>query len=405
MPQTREHVAVLRALGLKRGVIAITKTDLIEPDPAIDEATELLPGVQTIPVAAPTAAGMHHLRAALDRVAATIPGRSEANGPVRLHVDRCFTLKGIGTVVTGTLWSGRLAAHERVRLLPQGRGVRIRSIEVHGSQVEQALAGQRVALALAGIGHRDVRRGDVICGHHSELRATYVLTASLDLDPGSRPLARGARVQVHHGTRESAARLSPLEGDRLEPGKPAVCRLRLETALIAHPGDRLVLRQIAPPNTVGGGEILDPAPRKGRARSGASERPQAAQRPEPRPLGDAEARLAGLLHRDGERPRADGELQEAAGLEGPIAARAWRALEQTGLAVRTGRNLHFHREPFDVLVERVVAICRREGSATIGSVRDELGTSRRYAQALLEHLDAVKVTVRQGDHHVIRSRR
>ncbi len=402
MPQTREHVAVLRALGLNLGVIAITKSDLIEPDLAIDEATALLPGMQTVPVAAPAAAGLDDLLAALDRAAGAMRGRSEADGPVRLHVDRSFTLKGIGTVVTGTLWSGRLAAHERVLVLPQGRGVRIRSIEVHGTQVDQALAGQRVALALVGIGHREVRRGDVVCGRDSELRATYAVTASIALDRGSMPLGRGARVQVHHGTRETPARISPLQGDRVEPGSPAVCRLRLETPLIAHPGDRFVLRQIAPPNTVGGGEILDRSPRKRRGAPQPIERPRPPRRAAPPALGKAEARLAGLLRADGARPRADGELQVAAGLEAPAAARAWRALEQAGLAVRTGPNLHFHREPLDRLVERVTAICTREGSATIASVRDELGTSRRYAQALLEHLDAAKLTVRHGDRHVIR---
>jgi selenocysteine-specific elongation factor len=231
------------------------------------------------------------------------------------------------------------------------------------------------------------------------------MTASIVLDPGSRPLHRGTRLQVHHGTREAAARISPVGDERLEPGNLAVCRLRLQAPLIAHSGDRLVLRQIAPPNTVGGGEVLDPAPVKRRPQSGPTERTPAARRRQPRPIGDAEARLAGLLRADGERPRADGELQEAAALEAPVAAEAWRALEQAGLAVRTGRNLHFHREVFDGLVERVVAICRRDGNVTIASVRDELGTSRRYAQGLLEHLDAVKVTVRHGDSHVIRSRR
>jgi selenocysteine-specific elongation factor len=402
MPQTREHVAVLRALGVKRGVMAITKSDLIDPEPAIDEAGELLPGVETVPVAAPTGAGLERLLTALDREAGAIPGRSESDGPVRLHVDRSFTLKGIGTIVTGTLWSGRLATRERVRVLPQGRGARIRSIQVHGTQVDQALAGQRVALALVGIGHREVRRGDVICGRDSELRPTYAMTASITLDPGSTVLGRGARVQVHHGTRETAARISPLRDERLEPGASAACRLRLEAPLITSPGDRLVLRQIAPPNTVGGGEILDTGPRR---RSGAPQpikRPQPPRRAEPPALGEAEARLAGLLRRDGERPRADGELQVAAGLDARAGTRAWRALEGAGLAVRTGTNLHFHREPFDRLVERVAAICRREGSVTIASVRDELGTSRRYAQALLEHLDAVKLTVRHGDRHVIR---
>jgi selenocysteine-specific elongation factor len=403
MPQTREHVAVLRALGLKRGVMAITKTDLMDPDPAIDEATELLPGVQIVPVAAPTADGLDHLLAALDREAAAVPGRSGADGPVRLHIDRSFTLKGIGTVVTGTLWSGRLGAHEKVRVLPQGREVRIRSIQVHGEQVEEARAGQRVALALAGIRHGDVRRGDVICGHDSELRATYAMKVSILIDPGSAPLDRGARLQVHHGTRETAARISPLEGERVEPGTPAVCRLRLQTPLIAHAGDRLVLRQIAPPTTIGGGEILDPAPTRRRPAPQAVEQPSAPDRDEPPRLGDAEARLAALLQLDGGRPRADGELQVAAGLDAPAAARAWRTLERAGLAVRTGPNLHFHREPFERLVEQVVAICRRDDSVTIASVRDELGTSRRYAQALLEHLDAVKVTVRRGDLHVLRA--
>jgi selenocysteine-specific elongation factor len=400
MPQTREHISVLRALGVERGVVAITKCDLADPGAAVEQVGELLPGVEAVPVVAPTGTGLDGLLAALDRAAAGIPGRGEANGPVRLHVDRSFTLKGIGTIVTGTLWSGRFAARERVRVLPQGRGVRIRSIQVHGKQVDEALAGQRVALALTGIGHREVRRGDVICDRDSELRASYSMIASIALDPDSE-LERGARVQVHHGTRETAARISPLQDDRLEPGSPARCRLRLEAPLIANPGDRLVLRQIAPPNTIGGGEILDPAPSRRRPPAQPSQPPQAPQAP-PR-LGEVEIRLAELLRGDGERPRADGDLQVAAGLEASAAAQAWRALERAGLAVRTGRNLHFHREPFDQLVERVAAICRRDGSVTIASLRDELDTSRRYAQALLEHLDATKVTIRQGDRHVIRA--
>jgi selenocysteine-specific elongation factor len=402
MPQTLEHVSVLRALGVERGVVAITKCDLIEPELAIAEVDELMPGVEAVPVTAPKNEGLEALLAALDRTSSGLRGRSYATGPVRLHVDRSFTLKGIGTVVTGTLWSGRFTTHERVWVLPQGRGARIRSIEVHGERVEEARAGQRVALALTGIGHRDIRRGDVICARDSELRASYVVIGSIALDPGTAPLTSGARVQIHHGTRQTAARISLLEGERLEPGRPARCRLRLWSPFIASAGDRVVVRQVAPPNTIGGGEILDPAPRRRRRPAQPAERPRAPQAP-PR-LGAAEARLAELLRRDGERPRADGELLVEAGLDPSAGAGAWRALEQAGVAVRTGRNLHFHRDPFAQLVERVVAVCRRDGSVTIASIRDELGTSRRYAQALLEHLDAVKVTVRQGDRHVMRTR-
>lgn len=400
MPQTREHVSVLRALGVQRGVVAVTKSDLTDPRAAIDQVGELLPGVETVPVAAPAGSGLDDLLAALDREAAAVPERGEANGPARLHVDRSFTLKGIGTIVTGTLWSGRFAGGDRVRLLPQGETVRIRSIEVHDTPVGEALPGQRVALALSGIDHREVARGDVVCDADSELRATHVLTASIALDSGSEPLHRGARVQVHHGTRETAARISPLKGELIEPGTPAPCRLRMEGPLVAYRGDRMVLRRIAPPNTLGGAEVLDTARRK----RSAPPKPMEQPREEPPALGPAESRLAELLRSDAERPRADGALAEAAGLDQAAAARAWRALEGAGVAVRTGPNLHFHPEHLDGLVERVAAICAREGSATIASVRDELDTSRRYAQALLEHTDAVKLTVRQGDLHVLRRR-
>jgi selenocysteine-specific elongation factor len=402
MPQTLEHASVLRALGVERGVVAITKCDLVEPAYAMAEVDELLPGVDAVPVTAPKNQGIEALLAALDRAAAGVAGRSEADGPVRLHVDRSFTLKGIGTVVTGTLWSGRLAAHERIWVLPQERVARIRSIEVHGEHVEEVPAGQRVALALTGIGHREIRPGDVICERDSELRASYVVIASIALDRGSAPLTSGARVQIHHGTRKTAARISLLEGERLESGRPALCRLRLGSPVIAAAGDRVVVRQVAPPSTIGGGEILDPAPRRRRRPARPAEGPRPPQAP-PR-LGAVDRRLAELLLSDGERPRADSELLVEAGLDPSTGARAWRALEQAGVAVRTGRNLHFHREPLAQLVERVVAICRREGSVTIASIRDELGTSRRYAQALLEHLDAVKVTIRQGDRHVMRAR-
>ena len=408
MPQTREHVAVLRALEVRSGVVAITKADLADPEEAAVQAAELLPGVEAVPVAARAGVGLDRLLSALERVAAEIHGRSRVTGPARLHVDRSFTLKGIGTVVTGTLWSGRLAAHDVVRVLPSGREVRLRSVEVHDEQVHQALAGQRVALALSGIGHRELRRGDVICGLDCDLQPTNAIEASISLDPGVRALDRGARIQVHHGTREAAARIVPLDGQRLEPGSEVRCRLRLEAPLMPYRGDRLVLRQIAPANTIGGGEVVDPAPR----RHGRVDRRETAPRPsgpgrapeEPARLGPAETRLADLLRADGERPRADGELAAAAGVDAPGAARAWHALESAGVAVRTGRNLHFHREPLGGLIERILAICAREGGATIASVRDELGTSRRYAQALLEHLDATKATIRHGDRHVIRRR-
>jgi selenocysteine-specific elongation factor len=427
MPQTREHLAVLRALEVTHGVVAITKTDLARPDRAVSEIAELLPGVEAVPVSTRRRAGLPELLAALERAAAAAPPRADApaprpadlpRAPTRLHVDRSFTLSGIGTVVTGTLWSGEVAVGGRIRLLPGGREVRVRSLQVHDAPVERAAAGQRVALALTGIRRREVRRGDVLCDATAGLRPTFVIDASIELAPDARAVQRGTRLHVHHGTRDAPARIVPLESERLEPGGAALCQLRLEGPLLPQRGDRLVLRQIAPPDTIGGGEVLDPAARKHGPKPDVLERlravargapppaprpaPKPAPSPEPEPLGETARRLAGLLEADGTRPRTDRELVRAAGLEEGAAGEAWRQLERAGLAARTGSNLHFHRDALDRLSERVIAICRRDGSATIARVRDELGTSRRYAQALLEHLDATKVTVRRGDRHVLR---
>jgi selenocysteine-specific elongation factor len=225
---------------------------------------------------------------------------------------------------------------------------------------------------------------------------------------------------VHHGTREAPARVVPLEGG-LRPGEEGFAQLRLEAPLVAAPGDRLILRQVAPPDTIGGGVVVDAAPRRHGARTEVVERlralargetlpeePAAPERAptaaEPAPLDDAALVMASLLRSDGDSPRTDAELAEATGLARRDADERLRRLERAGQAVRVARNLHFEPGVLAELEARVVAICERDGGATIAGVRDELGTSRKYAQALLEHLDATKVTRRDGDAHVLRRR-
>src|SRR5215203_2501794 len=161
MPQTREHAAVLAALGLRSGVVAVTKADLADPARAAAEAAELFPGAEVVPVAAPSGEGLDELRAALDRVASGLPARA-SGGALRLHVDRSFTIRGAGTVVTGTLWEGTAARGDEVRILPAGTAARIRSVQVHDEPRERAEAGQRVALNLAGVARDEVARGDVV---------------------------------------------------------------------------------------------------------------------------------------------------------------------------------------------------------------------------------------------------
>jgi selenocysteine-specific elongation factor len=427
MPQTREHLAVLRQLGLSEGVVAITKSDLADPELAAEEVSAIVPEVEIVPVSTLLGIGLTELLEALDRATARLPGRSGgvgAAGP-RLHVDRSFTLRGIGTVVTGTLWSGRLARGDAVRVLPRGLRARVRSVQIHDRPVDGAEAGQRVALNLAGVDWREVARGDVVVPPDSDLRPTYLVDCRLGLEPAAEPLARGTRVHVHHGTREAPARLVPLDGGELEPGHLRYAQLRLEAPLMPARGDRLVIRRIAPPDTVGGGAVVHPSPRKHapgaevvawldairrgeeppdpreRARAGDEDGGGVAA-PEGPPLDDAALRMVAVLRSDGREPRTDVELAAAVGLDRAAAADRLRHLERAGQVVRVGANLHFHPEPLSELEARVVAICERSGEATIASVRDELQTSRKYAQAILEHLDGAKITRRRGDAHVLR---
>jgi selenocysteine-specific elongation factor len=408
MPQTREHMAVLRGLGVTEGVVAVTKADTGDPDLAAEEAAELVPGAPVVRVSALRRTGLDDLLAALGDVAARQRGRVDETGPARLHLDRSFTLHGIGTVVTGTLWTGSIAAGDAVTVLPRGLDARVRSVQVHDRPVERAAAGQRVALNLAGPGWRELGRGDVVVPRGAELPVSYRLDVELDA-----PVEADVRVQVHHGTREAPARVAPLgEG---------FAQLRLEAPLVALAGDRVILRRIAPPDTIGGGTVVEAAARRHGASSAVVERLRALQRgdapqpepepepdvaePEPEPLGDSDLALAALLRSEGTAPRAHGDLATALGIDAGELARSLRRLEGAGQAVRVARNLHFHSDPLAELEGRVVALCERDGQATIAALRDELGTSRRYAQALLEHLDRTKVTRRDGDVHVLRRRR
>jgi selenocysteine-specific elongation factor len=407
MPQTLEHAAVLRALGVSRGVVAVTKSDLADPSVAMIEASELMPGADIVAVSASTGAGLDELLAALERVVDTVPSRVESDAPARLHIDRVFTIRGAGTVVTGTLWSGSIARGDELRLLPSGRRVRVRAVQVHDQPVDRAPAGQRVAVNLTGVAVGEVERGDVLSPADSELAPTYLIDGRLAFD-ADEP-APGTRVQLHHGTRETPAKLAWLGGE--------FWQLRLEQPLMAAGGDRLVVRQIAPPDTIGGGVVLDPHPRKHgpsrellvRLERLARGEPEA--EPEPAPVGGASEpapiasapsapalsasalALEERLRRAGVEPPLDSELDA-----GDLAL-----LRDAGRAVRVAKNLHYHADVLKRLRRRVVDIAARgDGAITLARLRNELGTSRKFAQALLEHFDSEKLTIRRGDEHVLR---
>jgi selenocysteine-specific elongation factor len=240
MPQTREHAAVLDALGVANGVVAVTKVDVADPARAAAEASALLPRATVVPCSARTGAGVEDVRAALDEVADRLPGRDAIAGEPLLHVDRAFTIHGAGTVVTGTLWAGAIAPGDRLVLLPAGTPIRVRSVQIHDEPVERADAGQRVAVNLVGVERRDVARGDVVAAP-----GAVAPSLVLDCDLTLRDASHGMRAHVHHGTRETPARLADLGG--------GLWQARLEQPLLARAGDRVVVRSIAPPGATAAG--------------------------------------------------------------------------------------------------------------------------------------------------------
>jgi selenocysteine-specific elongation factor len=407
MPQTREHARILEALDLKAGVVAITKADLTEPDVAMLEAAELLPGLEVVAVSTRDGRGLDDLLAALERAAQRLPSRAETRSPARLHVDRSFTIHGAGTVVTGTLWSGAITRGDQLVLLPGARRVRARGVEVHDQPVPVALAGQRVAVNLTGMSVSEVQRGDVLAAPDAEIAPTYLIDAQLHF-PGLRP-EHGDRVHVHHGTRETPARVAWLGG--------SFWQLRLEQPLVPAAGDRLVIRQIAPPDTLGGGAVLDAQPRKHGPSRHVLARLERLARGEF--VDEAEEQPAAIL-RDGralgeavalsESAAATGRVLQEAGYEPPLDSELdagdLAALRAAGTAVRVSRQFHYDAEVLDELRQRMITLALGHGGAvTLAQFRDELGTSRKFAQALLEHFDSEKLTIRRGDEHVLRRRR
>ncbi len=246
-PQTLEHLQIVRLLGIRHGVVAVTKADTVDAETlelAVEEARELVPEAEVVPVSAATGDGLDELRAALARAADAVERRASTGG-TRLHVDRVFTLRGIGTVVTGTLWAGSLGAGDELLVEPRGLPVRVRSVQVHDTPVERAEAGQRVAVSLPGIERSQLERGDVLV-EPGFYPVTYRLDVRLE------PLAEiPAAVTVHLGTAETPARVAR---------RDSYAQLRLERPLLAARGDRVVLRTDA---TVGGGAVLDPSPPRG----------------------------------------------------------------------------------------------------------------------------------------------
>jgi selenocysteine-specific elongation factor len=461
--QTHEHLAILRLLGIERGVVALTKVDAVDHETtalAEEEARELVPDAEVLRVSARTGEGLDALRAALVRVSGSVE-HERADRPTRLYVDRSFSVAGFGTVVTGTLWSGSLGAGDQLRLEPSGRDIRVRSVQVHDRDVERAESGQRVAVSLPGVERRDVRRGEALI-EPGAYPTTYRIDVRLE---ELQPLADGARVQVHLGTAHVPGRVV-----RLGP----FAQLRLGAPVVAARGDRVVLRG---ETTLGGGVVVDPLPPRHRDESRVARladgdvaatidapvrveslrfvldgeltgveragpwafsaswlaeherqlrgRIEAADPIDPGmplpaddwaddvlPLLPFERRGA-KLYLPGTTPTLAGRDAEAARLEAALADAGVRAtkvdddvlarfLETRGQLVRLGDGYAIGGDAYEVAKDVLLAECRASGEITLARFRDLVGTGRRDAQLLLERFDADGVTRRVGDARVLR---
>ncbi len=540
MPQTREHLAICRLLQIKTGLVVLTKTDLAEADwleLVRDDVAGLvrgtfLEGAPILAVSAKTGAGLAELRAELARIARTVPPRRADQLP-RLPIDRVFTVKGFGTVVTGTLVAGRLAADDRVEVYPRGLTAKVRGLQTHGAPVGESLAGQRTAVNLQGLERASVERGDVV-GLAGTLVSSVLVDGTLELlADAPRPLKSRDRVRFHTGTSEIMARALLLDRAELEPGQRAFARFRLEAPLVAVPGDRFVIRSYSPIVTIGGGTLLDVDPPRFKRKAPALvahlallERgtPEEVVEEHVRHVGAGGARVATLagrvpfgpdrlrallaalekagrvvaverdwyLHpesvarlrgltlaaleqfhranplrpgmsREELRGRAGGPDERVfahmlgiLGAEGAVRVErdkaslgahtvrlsagqqrvvdlverefleaaaappsAEEALARAGVSggedhelfqyllegkrlVRVKEALYFHASALDAIQDRVVAYLRERKEIGPGDIKDLLGISRKYAIPLLEHLDARRVTVRQGERRVLR---
>ena len=463
-PQTHEHLAILRLLGIDRGVVALTKIDAVDTeaaDLADEEARELVPGAAVVRVSARTGEGLDDLRAELGRLADEVE-HARADASTRLYVDRSISIPGFGTVATGTLWSGSIATGDRLRLEPSGRDVRVRSIQVHDRDVPEADAGQRVAVSLPGLERDEVTRGEALV-----TPGAYAVTYRLDVVLDELvPIGDNARLQVHLGTAHAPARVARI-GD-------GFAQLRLDAAVVAAGGDRVILRG---ETTLGGGTVLDHAPPRHRdaarlellaagdvaatihaavrldsLRHVAAQELSGVERegdwvfssawlaefedelrariatadpidpgvPVPAQpwASDVLARLpferrGAKLYLPGAVPTLAGRAAEAEQLEAELLRAGVgatkvdddelaRFLEASGRLVRLGDGYAIGAEAFEVARDVVLVECAAEGGITLARFRDLVGTGRRDAQLLLERLDADGVTRRVGERRVLR---
>ena len=428
MPQTREHLDILKLLKVSTGVIARTKSDLVDAETGalVDEEIRalvkgsFLADAPIVACSAATGAGLDALRAALLGAARRVVREDRSRKVPRLFLDRAFTMKGFGPVVTGTLDAGRIAVEDTLTLLPDGLDVRVRRVEVHGEERREAFTGERTSLNLAGIDRGDLKRGQALVPKGA-LEASSVLTAEVTILPGLvTSLSDGVRVRIHLGTADVAGKLVRASSDPDGPadisgsagpsgraytaGETAFAQIFLESPVAARPGDRFILRRPSPAETLGGGRVLDAGRPRLKRRSGADA---------------ALLSVLSILSQGDEKAQSDLFLLEAGpagltaarlgarlGIVSAAAANLLEALAGAGRALKITPALFAHASVASDLAGRAAALFterRKAGSAAVALGKGEFllrlakGLSSAAADGWLATLAAGKTIALEGD--------
>jgi selenocysteine-specific elongation factor len=416
MPQTREHLAICQLLRIRSGLVVLTKADLAEAEwlELVQEDVRsflrgtFLEGAPILPVSAKTGEGLPALREALGVLARAVPPRS-VDATFRLPIDRVFTIRGFGTVVTGTVAAGQVALDERVEVYPRGLQAKVRGIQTHGQPVPTAVAGQRAAVNLQGADRTAIERGDVL-SLPGLLQPTYMLDATCELlADAPAPLRTRQRLRFHIGTTEVMARVHPVAAPAIEPGQTGYVQLRLEAPVVALPRDRYVIRSYSPMVTIGGGELLDVAPAKarrspalvGRLQALATSPPAAVLEAHIGRVGGGGARTTELRARTPFGPEAlRGHLQDLVARQRVfVVDREWYVHAET--AARLGREAATALAAFHAREPLKPGMSKEELRTRLGSLEERvfLALLGRFAAAGLLAVDKDKV---RGAGHAVR---
>lgn len=436
MPQTREHLAILSLLGIRKGVLVLTKGDLEWKkglDQEIREFAEgtFLENADVVVTSAVDGRGIEELRRVLWKLCTA--GKTTENqnlsrnesdsctgrmgtkaSAFRLPIDRVFSLKGFGTVVTGTLLDGSLGLNYDAMLYPRAERVKIRGIQVHGQEVSEAVPGQRVAVNLPGIGKEQISRGEILATAGS-MEGTMIADVRLQLlKSGQRSLKSGTRVHLYHGAAELVCKIILFDREVLKPGEEAVVQLRMEQMTAMKAGDHFVIRFYSPVETIGGGVVLNPNGVKRKKRQNADAVVHCActgkERKKAHASGKITEEICGnsvflqlqeLYLKSGFMPPLTDEVKKVFFGERDF-SEVFFAMVRDGVLVRFDEKHYMHREIQQKALDMVYQLFKEKGMIQTGEFRDRLGISRKCAIILLEGFDRERITVMENGGRVLK---